>query len=204
MPGSGAIKVAKYLIARSEEVTGERICNLKLQKLLYYAQGFTLAIRDQSLFPSDLEAWNHGPVVCSVRDMFKRGSSPIDPEPGFDDGGYLPENRELLNALLATYGKLPALRLMGLTHAEPPWLEAYNIGQNTAIDITTMKDFFSRMVEMNRQGQSIDGRPIFPVDSLQHQRRRELSNRMDRHREKLRAIASRPRVGGDPWADDED
>jgi uncharacterized phage-associated protein len=209
MTGGGAsedqaIRAAKYLIARSGEVTGEPLCNLKLQKLLYYAQGFALGIRGQRLFLTDLEAWNLGPVVRPVRDRFKCGRSPINPEPGFDAGDYLPENRELLDAILETYGKLPAIRLMGLTHAEPPWFEAYNIARNTPLEISTMKDFFSELVEMSRQGRSNNGRPIFPVDSLRHQRRRELSARMDRHRDKLRAIASRPRVGSDPWADDED
>lgn len=46
-----------------EEYDAEYISNLKLQKLLYYAQGCYLALRDKSLFCDNILAWKHGPVV---------------------------------------------------------------------------------------------------------------------------------------------
>jgi uncharacterized phage-associated protein len=43
--------VAKYFLAQASEDAGDLISNLKLQKLVYYAQGFHLALYDTPLFP---------------------------------------------------------------------------------------------------------------------------------------------------------
>ena len=199
-----ALGVAGYLVAHSGEASGASISNLKLQKLVYYAQGFALAFRGEPLFREPLEAWDKGPVVREIHRQYRDGARPIAPPAGFNPARYLPEDSELLDALLRTYGQLSAGRLCGMTHAEPPWVEAYNNGRNTPIALPTMHAYFSELVGANCRGETISGHPIFPVAGLQHQRRRELGDRMERHREKLRAIASRPRAGGDPWADDED
>ena len=42
------------------------ITNLKLQKLIYYAQAWFLALHDEALFDDPIEAWVHGPVVPEV------------------------------------------------------------------------------------------------------------------------------------------
>lgn len=56
------------------------ISNLKLQKLLYYAQGCYLAMYDAPLFKEDIVAWAHGPVVREVYDEYKAyGSGGITP-----------------------------------------------------------------------------------------------------------------------------
>lgn len=55
--------VAKYFLAQQDETAGDLISNLKLQKLIYYAQGFHLAISDRPLFPEPIKAWIHGPAV---------------------------------------------------------------------------------------------------------------------------------------------
>ena len=57
--------VAKYFLSLSDDSSGDYISNLKLQKLLYYAQGFHLAIFNKPLFNEPIEAWAHGPVVGS-------------------------------------------------------------------------------------------------------------------------------------------
>eukprot|EP00826_Nyctotherus_ovalis_P042107 TRINITY_DN4299_c0_g1_i16.p2 TRINITY_DN4299_c0_g1~~TRINITY_DN4299_c0_g1_i16.p2 ORF type:complete len:120 (+),score=6.22 TRINITY_DN4299_c0_g1_i16:161-520(+) len=44
----------------------DEITNLKMQKLLYYAQGTYLALKDEKLFDEDLVAWTHGPVVKEI------------------------------------------------------------------------------------------------------------------------------------------
>lgn len=49
----------------------EFISNLKLQKLLYYAQGIHLAVTGEILFEEDVLAWKSGPVVQEVYDMYK-------------------------------------------------------------------------------------------------------------------------------------
>ena len=74
--------VAKYFVSLVDEEAGDSISNLKLQKLLYYAQGAHLALRDEPLFGEPIEAWTHGPVVPSVYRQYKQhGGEPIPVEP---------------------------------------------------------------------------------------------------------------------------
>lgn len=76
-----ALDIAKKLIfkAQNDEPNGgERLTNLKLQKLLYYQQGYHLAAFGTPLFSEDVESWMYGPVVPSVYDVFSAyGSSAL-------------------------------------------------------------------------------------------------------------------------------
>lgn len=58
---NSVFQVADYFLnkASKEEDGGEIISNLKLQKLVYYAQGFHLAMYNQPLYTESLEAWTH-------------------------------------------------------------------------------------------------------------------------------------------------
>jgi uncharacterized phage-associated protein len=76
-------EVADYLLAKAaaEEEGNELISNLKLQKLLYYAQGVHLALHDVALFPEEIQAWMHGPVVPEVYQKYKDGGGEALPSP---------------------------------------------------------------------------------------------------------------------------
>jgi uncharacterized phage-associated protein len=56
------VDVAKYFLAQSSVDAGDLISNLKLQKLVYYAQGFTVALTGKPMFVERLEAWLHDPI----------------------------------------------------------------------------------------------------------------------------------------------
>ena len=61
------LAVANKILAYGASATnGELVSNLKLQKLLYYVQGFHLAVFGEPLFEEEIEAWMYGPVVPSV------------------------------------------------------------------------------------------------------------------------------------------
>ena len=79
-----AKNVAKYLIyLASREFIGdnrerEGITNLKLQKVLYFAQVHYLTILNRPLFSDKIEAWEYGPVVPGVYRQYRsKGSNPI-------------------------------------------------------------------------------------------------------------------------------
>ena len=198
-------EVADYLLAYTDREAGDTISNLKLLKLVYYAQGFCVAMRGEPLFPETIRAWDNGPVVREVYDAFRHNAYHAIPAPaGFGPDFYLPEDRELLDAILATYGQLSATRLRDMTHDEPPWREAYLTGnRNEPITVEAMAKFFGGLFEAGRRGESIKNRPDWPSESFRHQNRRLTSNRLERHREALRAIASRRSESTDPWADDD-
>ncbi len=63
-------EIADYFIWLANN-TGSFISNLKLQKLVYYAQAWYLAIHDQPLFNEEFEAWIHGPVIPVLYQKYK-------------------------------------------------------------------------------------------------------------------------------------
>ena len=57
------LDMAKWFINRVDRESGESITNLKLQKLLYFAQSYYLANYNKQFFNEEMQAWAHGPVV---------------------------------------------------------------------------------------------------------------------------------------------
>jgi uncharacterized phage-associated protein len=66
------IDVAEYIISLSEPKTDWKVGNLKLQKLLYYVQGFYAAINNEVFFNSRIVWYTFGPVIPEVWDEYKR------------------------------------------------------------------------------------------------------------------------------------
>ncbi len=117
-------QIADYIVAFFHE-HGDPVSNLKLQKLLYYAQAWSLALYDTPLFEERIEAWVHGPVVPVAYGLYKGWAwQPIC------------ENIDLLsletpdkvvshlNEIIDNYGGMSAYELEKLTHSEMPWQNA--------------------------------------------------------------------------------
>lgn len=117
--------VAKYFLSMTDEDVGDLISNLKLQKLIYYAQGLHLAIYDKPLFNESISAWEHGPVVTSLYHAYKEyGSGPIPPPDDLDFDKFDQEMREFLDEVYEVFGQYSAWKLRNMTHEEPPWKDA--------------------------------------------------------------------------------
>lgn len=131
-------QIADYLLAKADDDAGDLISNLKLQKLLYYSQGFHLALTDQPLFSEPIVSWTHGPVVTSIYHEFKdcgQGGIPRPSEvPVFDE-----DTAELLDEVYKVYGQYSAWKLRNLTHDEPPWKEARS---GEALSLDRMREYF--------------------------------------------------------------
>lgn len=141
-----ASDVAKWFLAHNRiaesEEGGELISNLKLQKLLYYAQGCCLALTGAPLFEDAIVAWQHGPVVESVYHEYKaNGSNGIVFEEDFDFSKFSDEENDLLTEVYDTFGQYSAWKLRNMTHEEDPWK---NTPQNEVIDPNLIMDYFRR------------------------------------------------------------
>ena len=144
-----ALDIAKKLIftAQNDEPNGgERLTNLKLQKLLYYQQGYHLAAFGTPLFSEDIEAWMYGPVVPVVYDMFSEyGSSAL---PIVDGEIALDEEEEILfNQVYDAYREFSAIGLMNRTHTERPWIEATPHDRGTVIPQSMMASYFKTQMQ---------------------------------------------------------
>lgn len=114
--------VAKYFLSKVDSSAGDLISNLKLQKLVYYAQGLHLAMLGTPLFKADIEAWEHGPVVPSLYHTYKHyESGPIPPPADLDIKQYDKKTREYLDEIYDVFNQFSALKLRELTHSEDPW-----------------------------------------------------------------------------------
>ena len=141
-----AIDIANKLLlaaARSSDIEGqgELMSNMKLQKMLYYQQGFHLAFFGEPLFDDPIEAWMYGPVVPSVYEHFKKyGSQGIPPETE-EDIALKPEEQALFDEVYNVYAAYSAVGLMNLTHSESPWAST-EPGFGNEIELGNMKEFF--------------------------------------------------------------
>jgi uncharacterized phage-associated protein len=140
--------VARYFLSKVDEDAGDSISNLKLQKLVYYAQAYHLAMYGEPLIPEAIEAWEHGPVVPELYRGYKaHGSGPIPPPDDFDLDAYDARTRSFLDEVYDVFGQYSAWKLRNLTHAERPWLEAFRDGErNRVITHGAMRDFYKDFV----------------------------------------------------------
>lgn len=117
--------VAEYLI-RFFESKEDCLTHLKLQKLLYYAQGIGLGRFNKKLFNNAFFAWDHGPVVQEIYNKYKNfGSAPLNKETSIDLRE-LESNESavgILNETISLYGIYSAWTLRNKTHNESPWLD---------------------------------------------------------------------------------
>lgn len=122
MADISARQASDYLIAFSREV-GDPLTNLKLQKLLFYAQGWFLGLYNRPLFDERIEAWPHGPVVPPIYGAFKKwGWSPIGEETALIE---LSKDVKIhLDEVMQVFGGFTAYTLEQMTHNEKPWIDA--------------------------------------------------------------------------------
>jgi uncharacterized phage-associated protein len=134
-----AIQIAEYFLIQSPEPLDK----LKIQKLLYYAQGLHLALFDTPLFKERILRWKKGPVVREVRNYLNRHKGatvelPLDTPYQLDD-----KSVYFLNKIADAFNSHICWHLVELTHSEAPWL---NTPPNAVMSADVLKDFFSDYV----------------------------------------------------------
>ncbi|SDM90235.1 Panacea domain-containing protein [Allokutzneria albata] len=141
-----ATTIAKWFIAWAGEAANASMSNLKLQKILYYAQGHHIARYGQPLFVDEIQAWSHGPVVPTVYRRFKQfGADEIELDE-FDEFAWDDVDEETAQFLMLiwnTYGGLAAWRLRNMTHDEDPWKHHFVDGErNLVITVDSLYEYF--------------------------------------------------------------
>jgi uncharacterized phage-associated protein len=148
LPDNSVIVVAHKIIAECDAELGEIISNLKLQKMLYYLQGFFIAAFDKKLFEEPIVAWQYGPVVEVAYHHFKtfeKGAIRLEGNEkmvNFSDKEY-----NLFKAVMEEYGQFSAIKLMEMTHEEPPWKETFEECPGKEITYERLKEYFKTQIE---------------------------------------------------------
>lgn len=143
-----AADIAIKIILQTDVEKGDIISNLKLQKLLYYMQGYHLAFFNEKLFEASIEAWTYGPVVPSVYHQFKEcGHNAIILDPDqYKEVELSADQEDMFRQVMSEYGKFSAIKLMDMTHNEDPWKEASG-KKDKVINVETMKNFFAKLID---------------------------------------------------------
>lgn len=144
MPPYPAELVAQYSLTKADPDEGDAISNLVLHKLLYYAQGFHLALSGAPLFPESVEAWMYGPVVPAVYAKHQSDhTEALWPDPDFYCDNLDEETRDFLDEVYEVYGQFAAWKLHALTAAEPPY-RAAPLGEVISLD--AMHTYFATQI----------------------------------------------------------
>lgn len=120
---------------------------MKLQKLVYYSQAWSLVWDDRPLFDEPIEAWAAGPVVRELYNVH-RGAFQVNQWTEGDAGLLDDTAKETIDAVLRYYGEKNAQELSDLTHREDPWKLARGgvpDGQrsDSVITLESMMEYYS-------------------------------------------------------------
>ena len=149
--------VANYFISRAslDAESGSVMTHLKLQKLCYYAQAWSLALNDKPLFQDEFEAWDHGPVCYDLYQKYKDyGYTVINEcDEDYELDVFTDKEIEILNDVWDEYGKFDAKYLERLTHSEATWINSRN-GYipseekcRSSIDKSTIKKYYKNLLK---------------------------------------------------------
>ena len=160
------LDIARYIINECNE-KGIIISNLKLQKLLYFVQGYTFAFEGHRCFSNVIQAWDYGPVCPDAYHEFKRyGAMNIPTVKTYTECSienhkikietktYNPlmvdaKTREIIDAIIDNYGKYSATTLVEITHGQTPWEKTYYnhpMEKNVIISEELIRRYFENKV----------------------------------------------------------
>lgn len=140
---ANVLDVSKYILLKLGEMT-----TMKLQKLAYYCQAWSLAWDGVPLFNEDFQAWANGPVCPELfavhKGQFVINASMLGVAPDF---AFSAIQQETLDNVLSYYGDREPQWLSELTHKERPWRDArigVPIGENCTkvIEKDLMQEYY--------------------------------------------------------------
>ena len=134
--------VAAYILKKRGPMSA-----MKLHKLVYYCQAWSLVWEDRPIFSESIEAWVNGPVVPALYEKHKGEFQLMEWRAGEIDN-LDAHDKETINVVLEAYADKDAQYLSDLTHSELPWKEA-RIGLKSdergkrEITLASMMEYYS-------------------------------------------------------------
>lgn len=130
-----------------QALDGKSMNVTKLNKLLYFAQGYHLAQTGDPIFGEEIVAWQHGPVVRSIYDEYKYYKGHTIPAKNRDlMSVFKSEEYDFLLDVAREYGDYSATELVNLTHGRgEPWDKT---DEGNIISSEEIKNHFLRQHEL--------------------------------------------------------
>jgi uncharacterized phage-associated protein len=138
--------VAKYILENHGEMT-----TMKLQKLVYYSQSWSLVWDETPLFSEEIEAWANGPVSPDLYNIHRGQFSLSTIEVG-NSNNLTQSQRETIDVIISSYGEKSSQWLSDRTHSETPWIHAREMSEakdgercNEIITHASMSEYYSSL-----------------------------------------------------------
>ncbi|MDV3166677.1 MAG: DUF4065 domain-containing protein ['Waltheria sp.' little leaf phytoplasma] len=143
--------IAQFFITKEKKIN-----KMKIQALLYYAQGYSLAKYNQVLFEEPIEAWPYGPIISAVyaetlKQEFQKQAY-FDFSSRMTHASFTAEQKALLEQVFYDLGRLSANQLQEQIKQEDPWRNAYNAHKLYAaceINPIILRQFFKKNLFCN-------------------------------------------------------
>ena len=134
-----AIANAFVALAREE---GRLLTNMQLQKLVFLANGYTLAFYNRPLYYNETYAWQFGPVIKALYESLRKyGRGEVT----------LPEDSkemEIVKAVWEGYGEFSGSQLSALTHKpDTPWRITWRLDQFGVIPQPRTADYYQKVID---------------------------------------------------------
>ena len=113
------VRVASYICLRYKQEFGARIDEMKLHKLLYFAQRESMIQLGEPLFKNCFEAWKYGPVMVSIRQKYRYDA--LQEDLTIEEKEYY---KPVFDTVFETYAVKDSWSLSNITHGEYAWQEA--------------------------------------------------------------------------------
>ena len=157
-----AITIANQFIERAER-DGVPLTNMQLQKLVYIAHGWALALLDHGLIYEPVETWQWGPVIPSLYHSLSRyGSGEVtSPIPVSSAREIGPLDNELIESVWQSYGRMSGLKLSAITHREnTPWSRTVkDFGLRSVIPERYITDYYRQLYNEQIRRKREQGNP---------------------------------------------
>jgi uncharacterized phage-associated protein len=128
---------------------GRKLTNMQLQKLVFFAQAYALALLDKCLYEKNIHAWQWGPVIPTLyKSLQKYGSGFVTEEIETSDSVAADSEAEgVIRGVWEAYGMYTGAQLSEITHRPgSPWVRAWERKPFSIIDVGEIKDYYQDLV----------------------------------------------------------
>lgn len=110
------MNVASYVYNRYQDTKGERIDEMKLHKMLYFAQRESFIQKDEPLFAETFYGWKYGPVLKEIRNAYRDNTFYTH-----IDEAIISRIKDIMDKVFEEYADKDSWSLSRLTHGEISW-----------------------------------------------------------------------------------
>jgi uncharacterized phage-associated protein len=152
MANVSSLTVANAFLDLAEK-SGAKLTNMQVQKLVFLAQGYSLALLNRPLFYHNIHAWQFGPVVPKLYKKLQQYgngyvSDKISTELIVESGALDTEDKKVIDAVYGAYGSWTGSKLSALTHLDnTPWDITFRKKPFSIIPQDLIQEYYSEQIQ---------------------------------------------------------